>query len=106
MVKEIKSYGEFRELIAEDKVTVIYFHAVWCGPCRIIGPFVEKLEREYTDAAFYKLDVDEVVEASQECAIRVIPTSIIFRKGEKVEDAVGANPPALENAVVTALAHE
>ncbi|KAK6338068.1 Cytoplasmic thioredoxin isoenzyme 2 [Orbilia brochopaga] len=104
MVREIKSLKEFQEIIAEDKVTVVDFYATWCGPCKAISPFVEKLEGDFKDAVFVKVDVDEVSDVSAECGIRAMPTFQVFRKGQKIEEIVGANPNQLERAVTTSLA--
>lgn len=54
----------------------------------------------YTDAKFFKLDVDEVPDVAQELGIRAMPTFLIFKDGEKVSEVVGANPKALEAAIV------
>ena len=53
----------------------------------------------YTDARFYKLDVDEVPEVAQELSVRAMPTFLLFKDGEKVGEVVGANPSALEAAI-------
>ncbi|KAF3904692.1 Thioredoxin-1 [Orbilia brochopaga] len=104
MVHEIKSLEEFNKLIKEDKVTVVDFHATWCGPCKQIAPHVESLAEEHTDANFVKVDVDEVADVAAECGIRAMPTFMIFRNGEKVTEVVGANPSALRTAVTQSLA--
>ncbi|KAK6345895.1 Cytoplasmic thioredoxin isoenzyme 2 [Orbilia blumenaviensis] len=103
MVAEIKSQKEFQELIAGDKVTVVDFHATWCGPCKQIAPFVDKLSKEFENANFVKVDVDEVSDVAAECGVRAMPTFMIFRNEEKVAEVVGANPAALKAAVVSAV---
>jgi thioredoxin 1 len=54
---------------------------------------------KYTDARFYKLDVDEVPDVAQELNVRAMPTFMLFKDGDKVGEVVGANPTALENAI-------
>lgn len=103
MVAAVKSLAEFKELTAKDKVTVVDFHATWCGPCKQIAPFVDRLEKDHTDAVFVKVDVDEVSDVAAECGVRAMPTFMIFRNDEKVSEVVGANPAALKAAVVSAL---
>ncbi|TKA64049.1 Thioredoxin [Cryomyces minteri] len=78
---------------------VVDFFATWCGPCKVIAPQVVKFSDTYTDARFYKLDVDEVPDVAQELGIRAMPTFMLFRDGEKVAEVVGANPKALEAAI-------
>lgn len=58
---------------------------------------------QYPSAKFYKLDVDEVPDAAQELGIRAMPTFLLFKDGEKVGEVVGANPKALEAAIVKGL---
>ncbi|TKA77187.1 hypothetical protein B0A49_01832 [Cryomyces minteri] len=86
---------------------VVDFFATWCGPCKVIAPqvvnlrsfFLSRFSDTYTDARFYKLDVDEVPDVAQELGIRAMPTFMLFRDGEKVAEVVGANPKALEAAI-------
>lgn len=103
MVAEVKSLTEFKDLIKEDKVTVIDFHATWCGPCKQIAPFVDKLSKEFADAVFVKVDVDDVSDVAAECGVRAMPTFMIFRNDTKVAEVVGANPAALKAAVKSAV---
>ncbi|KAF3912368.1 Thioredoxin [Arthrobotrys entomopaga] len=97
MVKEIKNLSEFNELIGGDKPTLIDFHATWCGPCKQISPFVDKLEGQIKEINFAKVDVDDVPDVAQECGVRAMPTFMAFKSGEKVGEVVGANPTALKN---------
>jgi thioredoxin 1 len=60
---------------------------------------VRRFSDTYTDARFYKLDVDEVPDVAQELSVRAMPTFMLFKDGEKVGEVVGANPNALENAI-------
>jgi len=53
----------------------------------------------YENARFYKLDVDEVPDVAQELSVRAMPTFMLFKNGEKIQEVVGANPSALETAI-------
>ena len=59
----------------------------------------QRLSEIYEDAAFFKLDVDEVPDVAQELGIRAMPTFMVFKDGEKVGEVVGANRKALEAAI-------
>lgn len=55
-----KNVEEFEQLIAQDKLVIVDFHATWCGPCKLIAPKLGKFAETYADAVFAKVDVDEV----------------------------------------------
>ena len=57
------------------------------------------MSNSYPNARFYKLDVDEVPDVAQELGVRAMPTFIVFKDGEKVDEVVGANAKALEALV-------
>jgi thioredoxin 1 len=58
--------------IASDKPAVFDFWATWCGPCKIISPIFEKFAEEYTSVGFYKVDVDDQTEISEEVGVRAV----------------------------------
>jgi thioredoxin 1 len=58
--QEPKNLAEFKQLIEQDKLVIVDFHAVWCGPCRLIAPKLAKFTEQYSNAVFAKVDVDEV----------------------------------------------
>ncbi|PNS18312.1 thioredoxin [Sphaceloma murrayae] len=99
-VHNLQAKAEFDKAM-EDKETLMVLDcfATWCGPCKVIAPQVVKFSDTYPNARFYKLDVDEVPDVAQELGIRAMPTFLLFKGGEKVEEVVGANPKALEAAI-------
>lgn len=82
-----------QEVLKSPKVAVVDFWAEWCGPCRIVGPFVEQLAQEYDGKAVIgKLNVDENPNVSMQYGIRNIPTILFFKNGQIVDKQVGAVP--------------
>jgi len=81
------------------KLTVIDFHATWCGPCHAIAPTYEKLSKEYTNTNFLKCDVDEVKEVAIEYKVTTMPTFIFIKQGQQVARVKGANRALLESTL-------
>ncbi len=72
------------------------FWAEWCGPCRMVGPFVEEISKEYEGKAVVgKVDVDNNPAVSMEFGIRNIPTILFFKDGKIVDKQVGAVPKSV-----------
>jgi thioredoxin 1 len=83
-----------------SKLVVIDSFATWCPPCKAIAPKVEEYSEIYSEGVeFYKVDVDEAPDVAQELGIRAMPTFIFFKNGEKVDEVMGAVPPAIVAAV-------
>ncbi len=69
---------------------MVDFGAAWCGPCRMIAPYMDQLSEEYAGKAkVVKADVDECVELAAKFGIRNVPTVLYFKNGEVVEKHVG-----------------
>lgn len=102
-VHNIGNKAEFQAALKDNKVVVVDAFATWCGPCKVIAPQVVKFSDEFTGAHFVKLDVDEVPDVAQELGIRAMPTFLIFKNEEKVQEIVGANPKALLAAIEDAV---
>ena len=79
------------EVMNSDIPAMVDFWAEWCGPCRMVGPVVEELAKEYKGKIkITKLNVDENRQTPTRFGIRNIPTLILFKGGEQAHTIIGA----------------
>jgi len=96
--------GNINEIINGGKPVVIDFWAEWCGPCRMVGPVIEELAKDYEGKVVIgKMDVDENTDTPETYGIRNIPTILFFKDGLLVDKQVGATQKAVLAAKVEAL---
>ncbi|HMQ00882.1 MAG TPA: thioredoxin [Cyclobacteriaceae bacterium] len=85
--------SNFDEILKSDKPVLVDFWAEWCGPCKMIGPIVEELAKDYDGKAVIgKVNVDENPTVAGKFGIRSIPTLLVFKDGQIVDKQVGAVP--------------
>ena len=95
----------FDEKVLKSQMPVLVdFWAEWCGPCRMMGPLVEELSKEYDGKALVtKMDVDSNAGIAARFGIRNIPTILFFKNGEVVDKQVGAVPKSILSAKIDSL---
>ncbi|KAH8885551.1 putative thioredoxin G6G8.7 [Thozetella sp. PMI_491] len=101
-VHSIETIEEYKEFIAAHPTVILDAFAVWCGPCKAIAPQLSKWSEDEAlkeKITFAKFDVDKLPQLAQELGIRAMPTFTFFKNGEKVDEFLGANPPALKALV-------
>ena len=77
-----------------EKPVLIDFWATWCGPCKMIAPFIEEIAAERADVIVGKIDVDQEMELATQFQITSIPTLVLLKNGSVAAKLVGYRPKA------------
>jgi thioredoxin 1 len=84
--------ADFQKFTSTPGVSLIDFWAPWCGPCRRVAPVIEALSQEMPNVRFGKLNTDENQMTAVKNGVMSIPTLMIYKNGQKVDQIVGAVP--------------
>jgi len=98
-IKKVSNLAEFNELIASPKLTVVDYHAVWCGPCHTIAPVFQQLSTQFRHVNFAKVDVDNVQEVASKEGVTSMPTFKFYKNGTEIAKLTGANPGGLKSLI-------
>lgn len=91
-VINIKQENFNQEVLGSDRTVLVDFWASWCGPCRMLSPIVDEIAAEREDIKVCKINVDEQPELANQFQIMTIPTLMVFKGGQVVNQASGARP--------------
>ena len=83
------------EVLDYKGIVLIDFWAAWCGPCRMLSPVIDEIAAENSDIKVVKINVDEQPELAQEFNIMTIPSLLVFKNGELVNQSAGVKPKPL-----------
>ena len=81
-----------KEVLNSDKPVLLDFFASWCGPCRMVGPILDEIAEEREDIKVCKVNIDEQPELASRYRIMTIPTLMVLKEGQIIEQSVGAKP--------------
>ena len=81
-----------KEVLHSEKPVLLDFFASWCGPCRMVGPILDEIAEEREDIKVCKVNIDEQPELASRYRIMSVPTLMVLRDGNIVEQSVGARP--------------
>ena len=82
------------EVMHSEKLVLLDFWASWCGPCRMVSPIVDEIAAERSDIKVCKINVDEQPELAARFGVMSIPTLVVMKNGQVVNQAIGARPKA------------
>jgi len=93
---KIATNTNFDGLLVDDRLVIVDFWAVWCGPCRMLSPLLDEVEEEMAGKiTVVKVNVDDADEIAMRFRIMNIPTLLFFKNGQLVDKTVGAMPKNL-----------
>jgi len=93
-MSEVISSADFKSKVLEAQGPVLVdFFATWCGPCRMVAPVLEEIAAEKAgEVAVYKVDIDRSPDIATGFGVMSVPTLMVFKDGQVVKRAVGAQP--------------
>ena len=87
-MKYIEKESDFEEIIKQEKV-IVDFYATWCGPCQLLSPILEEIEKENKDITIVKIDVDKNEPLARKHGIMSIPTIEIYKNMKLMNKQTG-----------------
>ncbi len=95
MVKVLTVENFEKEVLQVAEPVLVDFWAPWCGPCRMVSPIIDELAEEYAGKAVVgKVNIDEQEALALQYNVMVIPTVMVFKNGEVIQQVSGAYPKA------------
>ena len=84
--------ANFEEIKASEKPVLLDFYADWCGPCRMVSPLVDQIAEENPQYLVGKINVDDEPDLARVFNVASIPTLVVMKNGQIVQQSAGARP--------------
>lgn len=81
----------FDKALDDNKIIIVDFWAEWCGPCRMVSPILDEIQKEY-QVPIAKLNIDDYPQFADKYQIRSIPAMVVFENAVPVKTVIGARP--------------
>ena len=88
----IHNHNFQEEVIHSEKPVLVDFWASWCGPCRMVGPIIDEIAAEHPEYKVVRINIDEEPELASQYRVVSIPTLLVMKDGQVVQQSVGARP--------------
>ena len=90
MIKHLENVNEFEKEV-QGELVIVDFYADWCGPCQMLAPVLEDLDKEVS-VKIVKINVDDIPELARQFRVMSIPTLLLFKDGKFVKKELGYMP--------------
>ena len=90
MIKHLENVNEFEKEV-QGELVIVDFYADWCGPCQMLAPVLEDLDKE-VNVKIVKINVDDIPELARQFRVMSIPTLLLFKDGKFVKKELGYMP--------------
>ena len=81
-----------KEVLNSEKPVLLDFFASWCGPCRMVSPILDEIAEEREDIKVCKVDIDEQPELASRYRVMSVPTLMVLKDGNIIDQSIGAKP--------------
>ena len=81
-----------KEVLNSDRPVLLDFFASWCGPCRMVAPILDEIAEEREDIKVCKVDIDDQPELASRYRIMSVPTLMVLKEGQVMEQSIGVKP--------------